>query len=123
RSWLFLPRPLAHQRTDALPQGDALGVLDREGGRFRPSYMHGGGGAFDRQRQPVIELLEFGNLVTVAHSLAHGIDYSTHIRSKKARREGTLTEPSEKPWRYMEIPTPHSLRLYSANAARHGQSV
>ena len=36
------------------------------------AHMHGGGGALNGQRQPVIEMLEFGNFVTVADGLAHG---------------------------------------------------
>jgi hypothetical protein len=35
------------------------------------AHMHGGGGAFDGQRQPGIQLLEFGNVFTVADGLAH----------------------------------------------------
>jgi len=35
------------------------------------AHMHGGGGAFDRQRQPVIEMLEFGNFIAVARGFAH----------------------------------------------------
>jgi hypothetical protein len=36
------------------------------------AHVHGGGGAFNGQRQPVIESLEFGNVFAVADGLAHG---------------------------------------------------
>src|ERR1700748_2990313 len=73
---------------DAIPQCHALGVFHHEGRRIMAAHMHGGGGTLDRQRQAIIELLEFGNFFAIAYGLAHGstitprTGFTTPIRRK-----------------------------------------
>ena len=84
---------------------------------FRRAGKGPGGGAFDRQRQPVIELLEFGNLFGIADGLAHGAIITTlprlaiqtarqQIRQQKGPAARVRRSGPSKPWRYGEYRRP-----------------
>src|SRR5260221_12455423 len=96
--------------------------------------MHGRRRTLSRQRQPVIELLEFGNIFTVTYGLAHGGTIALcailapgdavnrRRRNKKGPARGYANRAFQKLWRYGDTDAPQPLMTIYRYTCRHCQS-